>query len=81
MGNARWQGTTRRSDWQGSFAEPSLSPDGRRLSVSLLPDASYDGIAQVSDIWIKRLDRGPSVKLTLEERRTNTVRGLRTANP
>jgi dipeptidyl aminopeptidase/acylaminoacyl peptidase len=55
-------------DWQGSFAEPSLSPDGRRLSVSLLPDASYDAIAQISDIWIKRLDRGPSVKLTLEEK-------------
>jgi len=55
-------------DWQGSFAEPSLSPDGRRLSVSLPPNASYDGIAQKSDIWIKRLDRGPSVKLTLEEK-------------
>jgi serine/threonine-protein kinase len=55
-------------DWQGSFAEPSLSPDGRRLSVSLLPNASYDAIAQISDIWIKRLDRGPSVKLTLEEK-------------
>jgi hypothetical protein len=55
-------------DWQGSFAEPSLSPDGRRLSVSLLPNASYDAIAQKSDIWVKRLDRGPSVKLTLEEK-------------
>ncbi|PYO05927.1 MAG: hypothetical protein DMD30_13460 [Gemmatimonadetes bacterium] len=55
-------------DWQGSFAEPSLSPDGRRLSVSLLPNASYDGIASVSDIWIKQLDRGPSIKLTLEEK-------------
>src|SRR6267378_3333758 len=55
-------------DWQGVFGEPSLAPDGRRLAVSLLPNASYDGIAQVSDIWIKRLDRGPSVKLTLEEK-------------
>ena len=55
-------------NWQGSFAEPSLSPDGRRLSVSLLPDGSYDAVAQTSDIWIKRLDRGPSVKLTLEEK-------------
>src|SRR5258706_5210048 len=55
-------------DWQGVFAEPSLAPDGRRLAVSLLPNASYDGIAQGSDIWIKRLDRGPNIKLTLEEK-------------
>ena len=55
-------------DWQGIFGEPSLAPDGTRLAVSLLPDASYDAIAQVSDIWIKRLDRGPSIKLTLEEK-------------
>ena len=55
-------------DWQGVFGEPSLSPDGRRLSVSLLPNANYDAIAQISDIWIKRLDRGPNVKLTLEEK-------------
>jgi serine/threonine-protein kinase len=55
-------------DWQGAFAEPSLSPDGKRLAVSLLPDASYDGIAQTSDIWIKQLDRGPSIKLTLEKK-------------
>ena len=55
-------------DWQGVFGEPSLSPDGRRLSVSLLPNVNYDAIAQISDIWIKRLDRGPNVKLTLEEK-------------
>ena len=55
-------------DWQGTFGEPSLAPDGRRLSVSLLPNASYDAIAQISDIWIKRLDRGPSIKLTLEKK-------------
>src|SRR5438105_5042182 len=54
-------------DWQGSFGEPSLSPDGRRLAVSLLPNGSYDGVAQTSDIWIKELDRGASIKLTLEK--------------
>jgi serine/threonine-protein kinase len=53
-------------DWQGSFGEPSLSPDGKRLAVTLLPNASYDGIARTSDIWIKQLDRGPSIKLTLD---------------
>ena len=56
------------SDWQGTFGEPSLAPDGRRLAVSLLPNVSYDAIAQTSDIWIKQLDRGPSIKLTLEEK-------------
>jgi Tol biopolymer transport system component len=53
-------------DWQGTFREPSISPDGRRLGVTLLPNASYDVIGQASDIWIKQLDRGPSIKLTLE---------------
>src|SRR5207237_4125150 len=58
-------------DWQGTFGEPSLAPDGRRLSVSLLPNGSYDGVAQTSDIWIKERDRGASIKVTLE---TNTER-------
>jgi dipeptidyl aminopeptidase/acylaminoacyl peptidase len=55
-------------DWQGLFGEPSLSPDGTRLAVSMVPDVSYDETAQTSNIWIKRLDRGPSMKLTLEEK-------------
>jgi eukaryotic-like serine/threonine-protein kinase len=54
-------------DWQGTFGEPSLSSDGRRLAVSLLPNGSYDVIGGRNDIWIKELDRGPSIKLTLEE--------------
>jgi serine/threonine-protein kinase len=53
-------------DWQGIFREPSLALDGRRLGVTLLPNASYDAIGQASDIWIKQLDRGPSIKLTLD---------------
>jgi serine/threonine-protein kinase len=55
-------------DWQGTFGDPSLSSDGRRLAVFLLPNANYDGIASRNDIWIKELDRGPSSKLTLEEK-------------
>jgi serine/threonine-protein kinase len=53
-------------DWQGTFSDPSLAPDGRRLAVTLLPNVSYDSIARAKNIWIKRLDRGPSVKLTLD---------------
>ena len=53
-------------DWQGTFSDPSLAPDGRRLAVTLLPNVSYDSIARTKNIWIKRLDRGPSIKLTLD---------------
>jgi Tol biopolymer transport system component/tRNA A-37 threonylcarbamoyl transferase component Bud32 len=52
--------------WQGIFREPSLSPDGRRLAASLTPDASYDVTGITNDIWVKQLDRGPSIKLTLD---------------
>ncbi|HMJ18245.1 MAG TPA: protein kinase [Gemmatimonadaceae bacterium] len=55
-------------EWQGIFSEPSLSPDGTRLAVSIVPDVSYDAVAQTIEIWLKRLDRGPSIKLTLEEK-------------
>jgi eukaryotic-like serine/threonine-protein kinase len=54
--------------WQGVFGDPSLAPDGTRLAISIVPDVSYDAVAQTSNVWIKRLDRGPSTKLTLEEK-------------
>ena len=47
-------------DWQGDFWAPALSPDGKRLAVARSPNPS------TADIWIKQLDRGPSIKLTLE---------------
>jgi len=47
-------------DWQGDFGHPALSPDGKRLAVTRTPS----GIP--GDIWIKRLDRGSSFKLTLD---------------
>jgi Tol biopolymer transport system component/tRNA A-37 threonylcarbamoyl transferase component Bud32 len=53
-------------DWQRTFRDPSISPDGRRLAVASLPDASYDVIGLANDIWVKQLDRGPSIKLTLD---------------
>jgi serine/threonine-protein kinase len=46
--------------WQGDFAFPALSPDGKRLAVGRRTDA------QTTEIWIKQLNRGPSFKLTLE---------------
>ena len=48
-------------DWQGDyFIGPALSPDGKRLAVMKLD-------LPTADIWIKQLDRGPILKLTLEE--------------
>ena len=47
-------------DWEGDFLFPAISPDGKRLAVARRTDA------QTIDLWIKQLDRGPSIKLTLE---------------
>ena len=44
--------------WTGALASPSLSPDGTRLVVTLLSEST--------DVWVKKLDRGPSLKLTFE---------------
>ncbi len=43
--------------WHARFSSLALSPDGRRVAVSLL-----DG--PVSSIWIKQLDAGPLTRLT-----------------
>src|SRR6267378_554512 len=45
------------SDYLGS---PALSPDGKWLAVARVANA------EPLNIWIKRLDRGPSIKLTLD---------------
>jgi serine/threonine-protein kinase len=48
-------------DWPGDYLGfPALSPDGKWLAVARV------GNAEPMSIWIKRLDRGPSIKLTLE---------------
>ena len=47
------------STWLGFFHNPALSPDGKRLAAGQTLDAG-------SSIWIKQLDRGPPVRLTLE---------------
>ena len=45
--------------WWGSFADPTLSPDGGRLAITIR------GTDQ-TQVWIKELDRGPMSKLTSE---------------
>ena len=45
--------------WTGAFSSPSLSPDGTQLAVTLRARQSVD-------VWVKRLDRGPSTMLTIE---------------
>ena len=47
------------ADWVGELGSPALSPDGKRVAVSLQGQQSMD-------IWLKQLDRGPSTKLTLD---------------
>src|SRR2546425_7712702 len=42
------------------FGFPALSPDGKWLAVARVVDE------ESFSIWIKRLDRGPSIKLTLD---------------
>jgi serine/threonine-protein kinase len=48
-------------DWQGYFWTPSLSPDGRRLAF-----ATPVLRGEKAHIWVKQLDRGPSIKLSSE---------------
>ncbi|HUR91501.1 MAG TPA: protein kinase, partial [Gemmatimonadaceae bacterium] len=45
--------------WRGTFNTPSLSPDGKKVAVSIAAGTR-------TDIWVKQLDRGPSLKLTFE---------------
>jgi serine/threonine-protein kinase len=51
--------TTLDPDWHGNFQYPALSPDGRRLAVSV-------GTPGRSDIWVKQLDTGPLTRLTFD---------------
>jgi hypothetical protein len=50
-------------DWQEDrFHNPSLSRDGKRLAITKYP------VGNNPDIWIKQLDRGPAIRLTLDGR-------------
>ena len=46
-------------DWKETFSSLSLSPDGRRLAVSLLAGS-------ISQLWVKQLDAGPLTRLTFD---------------
>jgi serine/threonine-protein kinase len=48
------------SDWKASFAHPSISPDGSQVVVSAARGSTTSGI------WVKQLDRGPSIKLSMD---------------
>ena len=52
------------SEWRAPIQDPALSPDGKRLAVSIADQVG------VTSVWIKQLDHGPSIKIT-QEGRTN----------
>ncbi len=47
-------------DEPGTYANPKLSPDGRRLSLTVLRDGNWD-------VWIYDLDREVATRLTFNE--------------
>ena len=53
-------GTTKLIDQPGAYANPRLSPDGRRLALTELRDGNFD-------IWTYDLDRGVPTRLTFHE--------------
>jgi serine/threonine-protein kinase len=59
--DSSWQVNTGGTDDGGVGTDwgLSLSPDGRRIALSLLTD-------QGSDVWIKQLPTGPATRLTLD---------------
>jgi Tol biopolymer transport system component len=47
--------------WHAQFGgQPALSPNGKHVAIPVRSEQGFD------DIWIKQLDRGPSIKLTVE---------------
>jgi len=45
--------------WKATFTSLALSPDGRRLAVSVLTGSN-------NQLWVKQLDSGPLTRLTLD---------------
>jgi eukaryotic-like serine/threonine-protein kinase len=46
-------------DWQERFASMTLSPDGRRLAVSIT-------VGSLTQLWVKQLDAGPLTRLSFD---------------
>jgi tRNA A-37 threonylcarbamoyl transferase component Bud32 len=59
-----WVGRDGKADpvdagWKATFNYPVISPDGKHLAVTLSSGTN-------AEVWVKQLDRGPSLKLTFE---------------
>jgi serine/threonine-protein kinase len=52
--------TTPLLDERGSYGNPRLSPEGKRLALTVLRDGNWD-------IWVYDLERGVSTRLTFDE--------------
>jgi Tol biopolymer transport system component len=53
-------GTTKLIDEPGAYGNPRLSPDGKRLSLTVLKDGNFD-------IWVYDLERGVPTRLTFDD--------------
>jgi serine/threonine protein kinase/Tol biopolymer transport system component len=53
-------GTTRLIEDAGAYANPRLSPDGKRLALTVLKDGNFD-------IWVYDLERGVPTRLTFND--------------
>jgi serine/threonine-protein kinase len=53
-------GTTKLVEEAGAYANPRLSPDGKRLSLTVLKDGNFD-------IWVYDLQRGVPTRLTFDD--------------
>jgi Tol biopolymer transport system component len=53
-------GTTKLIDEAGAYANPRLSPDGKRLALTVLKDGNFD-------VWVYDLERGVPTRLTFDD--------------
>jgi Tol biopolymer transport system component len=53
-------GTTKLIEEAGAYGNPRLSPDGKRLSLTVLRDGNFD-------IWVYDLERGVPTRLTFDD--------------
>ena len=51
--------------WTRSYGYPRISPDGRRVTLSVVEGGP-------AEVWVKQLDRGPALRLTAQGGRSGT---------